>query len=80
MFEKKNTGNYYMSNGYLPFIHTKYQKEWFDSCTRVSLGELMVSAPADIEAYLKRAYYDYYHYLPMEKRVPGHSPDADGVF
>ena len=69
-----------MSNGFLPFIHTRYSKAWFGADRRVKLGDMEVSAPAEMEAYLKRAYYDYYHYPPVNKRVPGHSPDADGVF
>ncbi|MCC8067713.1 MAG: LicD family protein [Clostridiales bacterium] len=79
-YQKKQTKDYFMSNGFLPFIHTRYSREWFDSCSLVKLGELTVCAPSDVTAYLKRAYYDYYHYPPISKRVPEHSPDADGVF
>lgn len=80
MNEKKDTKDYFMSNGFLPFIHTRYSREWFTGNHRMKLGSVMVPVPSDVEAYLKRAYYDYYHYLPMNKRVPEHSPDADGVF
>lgn len=80
MNQKKDTKDYFMSNGFLPFIHTRYRREWFDSNHTMMLGNLRVCTPKDEKAYLKRAYYDYYHYPPMEKRVPGHSPKADGVF
>lgn len=80
MYAGKETRDYFMSNGFLPFIHTRYSKAWFAADSRVKLGEMEVSAPAEMEAYLKRAYYDYYHFPPVNKRVPGHSPDADGVF
>lgn len=80
MNEGRETQDYFMSNGFLPFIHTRYSREWFDGSSQVQLGELTVSAPKDVEAYLKRAYYDYYHYPPVNKRVPEHSPEADGVF
>lgn len=68
-----------MSNGYLPFIHTRYSCQWFCGESRVKLGNMQVGAPNDVEAYLKRAYYDYYHYPPMEKRIPEHSPESAGI-
>ncbi len=80
MNHNKETQDYFMSNGFLPYIHTRYQREWFETGRSIRLGELMVSAPADVKAYLKRAYYDYYHYPPVCKRVPEHSPEAEGVF
>lgn len=80
LVKNKETKDYFMSNGFLPFIHTRYSKAWFGADRRVKLGDMEVSAPVEMEAYLKRAYYDYYHYPPVNKRVPGHSPDADGVF
>lgn len=76
----EETRDYFMSNGFLPFIHTRYARAWFAESSTVKLGDMEVSAPADVKAYLKRAYYDYYHYPPVNKRVPEHSPDADGVF
>lgn len=80
MYHKKETKDYFMSNGFLPFIHTRYAKEWFTGKNTMKLGEYDVIVPSDVHAYLKRAYYDYYHYPPVEKRIPGHSPEADGVF
>ncbi len=80
MHEKKETKDYFMSNGFLPFIHTRYSREWFQGGNRMKLGDMEARVPADAEAYLKRAYYEYYHYPPMCKRIPEHSPDAEGVF
>ena len=80
MNQNKKTKDYFMSNGFLPFIHTRYSQEWFETRSIIKFGEMEVSAPADIKAYLKRAYYDYYHYRPMNTRIPQHSPEADGVF
>lgn len=80
MYHKKDTKDYFMSNGFLPFIHTRYAKEWFTGNDTMKLGAYDVIVPSDVPAYLKRAYYDYYHYPPMNKRVPGHSPESDGVF
>ena len=77
MHEKKETKDYFMSNGFLPFIHTRYSREWFQGGNRMKLGDMEARVPADAEAYLKRAYY---HYPPMCKRIPEHSPDAEGVF
>ncbi len=77
--ENKKTKDYFMSNGYLPFIHTRYSCQWFCGESRVKLGNMQVGAPNDVEAYLKRAYYDYYHYPPMEKRIPEHSPESAGI-
>lgn len=79
MYEGKETRDYFMSNGYLPFIHTRYSREWFSGCSILPLGDRNVCAPRDVKAYLKRAYYDYYHYPPVNKRVPEHSPDAEGI-
>ena len=79
-YNKKDTKAYFMSNGFLPFIHTRYEKEWFAPGKRVTFGPLEVTAPVMTEAYLKRAYYDYFHFVPMEKRKSLHSADADGVF
>ena len=72
MFNKKKTKSYFMSNGYLPFIHTKYLRRWFEGTKRIKLGEIYVNAPTKYRSYLKRAYYDYYHLPPVEKRIPGH--------
>ena len=79
-YNKKDTRDYFMSNGFLPFIHTRYEKKWFAPGKRVTFGPLNVMAPVETEAYLKRAYYDYYHFVPMEKRKSQHSAEADGVF
>ena len=80
MNQQKETKDFFMSNGFLPFIHTRYSCKWFETSSVVQLGEMQVQAPADVEAYLKRAYYDYYHYPPVDKRIQEHSPDAKGVF
>lgn len=80
MYRQKNTKDYFMSNGFLPFIHTRYSREWFEGERRLRLGDVEACVPADVEAYLKRAYYDYFHYPPINKRIPEHSPEADGVF
>ena len=61
-----------MSNGYLPFIHTKYVKRWFEGTKRVKLGGVSTNVPVRYRSYLKSAYYDYYNLPPVEKRVPGH--------
>ena len=79
-YNKKDTRDYFMSNGFLPFIHTRYEKDWFAKGKKVTFGPLTVNAPCQPEAYLKRAYYDYYHFMPMEKRRSMHSADSDGVF
>ena len=76
IFDRRKTKSYFMSNGYLPFIHTKYLRRWFEGTRRVKLGEIYVNAPVKYRSYLKRAYYDYYHLPPVEKRVPGHIPDS----
>ena len=60
------------SNGYLPFIHTKYVCRWFEGTKRVKLGNVTTNVPCRYRSYLKRAYYDYYHLPPVEKRIPGH--------
>ena len=80
MYNGKDTEDWFMSNGFLPFIHTRYEKQWFCEGKRISFGPIEVSAPVEPEKYLKRAYYDYYHFVPMEKRRSQHSADADGVF
>lgn len=74
LFRRKKTGTYFMSNGFLPFIHTRYDRSWFTKASEVEFGGMKLLAPGDVQAYLKRAYYDYYHYPPVEKRVPGHGP------
>ncbi len=78
-YEKKNTNDYFMSNSFLPYIHTRYNQSWFEGSNRIKLGNMEVSAPADINGYLYRAYFDYYHYPRYEKRVPEHSPKASGI-
>lgn len=80
MNQKKNTKDYFMSNGFLPFIHLRYNQEWFETNSIRRLGNMYVYTPADEKAYLKRAYFDYFHYPPLNKRISEHSPDADGVF
>lgn len=77
--QKKETKDFFMSNGYLPFIHTRYSRAWFEGHETMKLGDLDICVPADVPAYLKRAYYDYYHYPPVEKRIPGHRPRPEGA-
>lgn len=72
LYSKRKTRNYFMSNGYLPFIHTKYVCRWFEGTKRVKLGNVTTNVPCRYRLYLKRAYYDYYHLPPVEKRIPGH--------
>ncbi len=74
LFRGKKTKTYFMSNGFLPFIHTRYDRAWFEKASEVEFGGMKLLAPGDVKAYLKRAYYDYYHYPAVEKRVPGHGP------
>ena len=71
-FNRYKTRNYFMSNGYLPFIHTKYKRKWFEKTKKVKLGEVATNIPGRYRSYLKRAYYDYYHLPPVSKRIPGH--------
>ncbi|MDO4622187.1 MAG: LicD family protein [Eubacteriales bacterium] len=78
-YENTCTKDYFMSNGFLPYIHTRYRQSWFAGSSRIPLGDRMVSVPADTEGYLRRAYYDFYHYPPVEKRIPEHSPTASGI-
>ena len=79
IFIRRKTADYFMSNSYLPFMHTRYSKEWFRKGKRVKYGKVMAYAPNDVEAFLKRAYYDYTHYPPVEKRIPEHSPEHKGI-
>ena len=79
IFMRKKTVDYFMSNSYLPYMHTRYCKEWFRKGQRVKYGKVMAYAPNDVEAFLKRAYYDYTHYPPVEKRIPEHSPEHKGI-
>lgn len=76
LFRGKRTKTFFMSNGFLPFIHTRYEKSWFRTPGEVDFGGMKLMAPGNVKAYLKRAYYDYYHYPPVEKRVPGHGPSG----
>lgn len=78
-YENQETKDYFMSNGFLPFIHTRYNQEWFTGDKKVSYGDLTVRVPSDIENCLKRCYYDYYHYPPFNKRIPEHGSNASGI-
>ena len=77
LFSGHKTKDYFLSNGFLPFIHTRYAREWFDRPGSTLLSGMELMAPSDIRAFLKRAYYDYYHYPPAEKRIPGHGPSPE---
>lgn len=79
MYEKEETGDYFMSNSFLPFIHTRYDRSWFAGDRTMRLGDMDVKVPLDPEASLRRTYYDFYHYPPVEKRIPEHGPNASGV-
>lgn len=78
-YQKTDAKEYFFSNGYLPFIHTRYSKEWFQGGERVDFGPTQINIPNQYEAYLKRAYYDYYHLRGMNGRIPQHSPKNHGV-
>lgn len=78
-YQKTDAKDYFFSNGYLPFIHTRYSKEWFQGGEKVAFGPTQVNIPNQYEAYLKRAYYDYYHLRGMNGRIPQHSPKNHGV-
>ena len=79
MYENEETEAYFMSNAFLPFIHTRYDRDWFTGGRTMRLGNREVTVPDDPEASLKRTYYDYYHYPPVDKRIPEHGPNASGV-
>ncbi len=78
-YENQETKDYFISNGFLPFIHTRYNQEWFTGDKKVSYGDITVRVPSDIENCLKRCYYDYYHYPPVNKRIPEHGSNASGI-
>lgn len=78
-YEGEETKDYFLSNGFLPFIQTRYECSWFTGDRRITLGSMSVTIPRDPEASLKRTYYDYYHYPPVEKRIPEHGPNASGI-
>lgn len=70
--------DYFLSNSYLPYVHNRYRKTWFAGGDRTMLGDTEVCVPKDIPAALKKAYYDYYHYPPMNRRKPDHSLNEIG--
>ncbi len=53
-----------------------YPKTLWDSLTRIPFEDITVSAFADTEAYLTRAFRDWRAFPPEEERVPDHDFEA----
>lgn len=78
--KNKKCENYFESNGFIYCIPWKFRQEWFGEGCRILLGDMMVSAPKNYEAFLKMHYSNFMQYPPMEARKPTHSIDASGIF
>ncbi len=78
--KNKKCENYFESNGFIYCIPWKFKQEWFGEGTRLSLGDVSVSAPQDYEAFLEMHYGDFTQYPPMHLRKPTHSVEASGIF
>lgn len=76
----KNCENYFESNGFVYCIPWKFRQKWFGNGKDVMLGNLKISAPQDVQSFLKMHYGDYTQYPPMSARKPTHSEEASGIF
>ncbi len=78
--EKKDTKDYFQSNGFIYCIPWRLKQEWFDEGVRMEVEDFSVMIPKDHEAYLKVQYGDFAQFPPMEVRKPTHSEEASGIF
>lgn len=76
----KSCEDYFESNGFIYCIPWRFKQEWFGEGVRLPLGDIMVNAPQDYEAFLAMHYEDYRQYPPMHLRRPTHSVEASGIF
>lgn len=68
------------SNGFIYCIPWKFKRKWFGEGVQLPLDDMMVSVPADYDAFLKMHYWDYMQLPPMGAREPTHSVKASGIF
>lgn len=78
--KNKKCEDYFESNGFIYCIPWRFKQEWFGEGVRLPLGDIMVNAPQDYEAFLGVHYDDYRQYPPMHLRKPTHSVEANGIF
>ncbi len=78
--KNKSCEDYFESNGFIYCIPWRFKQKWFGEGARLPLGDIMVNAPQDYEAFLAMHYEDYRQYPPMHLRRPTHSVEASGIF
>ncbi len=79
-YNKRETENYIMSNGFIFCIPWKHKREWFGNGTYVMIGEDKFMAPANWDAYLRKQYGDYMRLPAVEDRHPTHTFGATGIY
>ena len=78
--KNKKCENYFESNGFIYCVPWKFKQEWFGKGRTIKLGDMEISAPQDVQAFLKMHYSDYTQYPPIPARMPTHSIEASGIF
>lgn len=78
--KNKKCENYFESNGFIYCVPWKFKQEWFGKGRNIKVGNMDISAPYDINAFLKMHYSDYTQFPPMDARKPTHSIEASGIF
>ncbi len=80
LYNKQETENYIMSNGFIFCIPWKHKKEWFAKGSYVGIDGEKFMAPANWDAYLQKQYGDYLRLPSVEDRHPTHTYGATGIY
>lgn len=80
LYNKRETDCYIMSNGFIFCLPWKFEKKWFGEGVNCSIDGMILTAPADWDAYLRKQYGEYMRLPAMEYRKPTHTKGASGVF
>lgn len=78
-YNRKETANYIMSNGFIFCLPWKFPKVWFGEGSQVKIDGEEFSAPSMWREYLGRQYGDYMLLPPLEYRHPTHTFGASPI-
>lgn len=78
-YNKQETRDYIMSNGFIFCLGWRFPKPWFGEGTLLEVNGKKYMAPLMYQDYLKNFYGDYMKLPPEEKRKPTHSIEASGI-
>lgn len=80
LYDKKETEDYFESNGWIYCIPWRFPQKWFGNGTELQIDNKDVFVPQDYDAFLKKHYGNYMRLPAIRNRKPTHISTASGIY